>query len=116
MLKPDDIVWINDYHLMPLAKFLSERGHANKIGFFHHIPFPSLETVQALPHHREVTAALVHYDLVGLQTDNERHNFGRYLESVGGKTGSDHNVVEIKGRSVMLGAFPVGIVTQEFAR
>lgn len=116
MLKPDDIVWIHDYHLMPLAKFLRERGHANKIGFFLHIPFPSLETVQALPHHKEVTAALVHYDLVGLQTDNDRHNFGRYLESLGGKTRSDHNVVEIDGRSVMLGAFPVGIETQEFAR
>ncbi len=116
MLKPDDIVWIHDYHLMPLAKFLRESGHANKIGFFLHIPFPSLEIMQALPHHREVTAALVHYDLVGLQTDNDRHNFGRYLESLGGKAKPDYSAVEIEGRRVMLGAFPVGIETQEFAR
>ena len=25
--KPDDIVWVHDYHLIPLAKMLRERGH-----------------------------------------------------------------------------------------
>jgi trehalose 6-phosphate synthase len=116
MLKPDDVVWIHDYHLMPLAKFLRERGHGNKIGFFLHIPFPSLEIVQALPHHREVTAALIHYDLVGFQTDNDRHNFVRYLESLGGQARADHSAARIEGRELGIGAFPVGIETEEFAR
>ncbi|HEY4344686.1 MAG TPA: alpha,alpha-trehalose-phosphate synthase (UDP-forming) [Parvibaculum sp.] len=116
MLKPDDVVWIHDYHLMPLAKFLRERGHMNKIGFFLHIPFPSLEIIQALPHHREVTAALVHYDLVGLQTQNDSHNFMRYLESLGGKTQAAGSTVAVEGRKVQIGAFPVGIETAEFAR
>ena len=116
MLEPDDVVWIHDYHLMPLAKFLRERGHANKIGFFLHIPFPSLEIVQALPHHREVTAALAHYDLVGLQTENDGHNFRRYLELLGGQAPEGESAVEIEGRHVRIGAFPVGIETEDFAR
>jgi trehalose 6-phosphate synthase len=40
IVQPDDIVWVHDYHLLPLANALRDRGHQNKIGFFHHIPFP----------------------------------------------------------------------------
>ena len=40
ILRPDDIIWVHDYHLMPLAKALRERGHKNRIGFFIHMPFP----------------------------------------------------------------------------
>ncbi len=115
-LKPDDVVWIHDYHLMPLAKFLRERGHRNKIGFFLHIPFPSLEIIQALPHHREVSGALMHYDLVGLQTENDQHNFGRYLRFLGGRNMQDQNLFEIAGRRLRIDAFPVGIETEAFTR
>src|ERR1700733_1224067 len=27
VLEPDDLVWVHDYHLIPLAKALRERGH-----------------------------------------------------------------------------------------
>ena len=40
LLQPDDIIWVHDYHLIPLAKMLRDRGHRNRIGFFLHIPFP----------------------------------------------------------------------------
>lgn len=115
-IKPDDIVWVHDYHLMPLAKYLRERGHKNRIGFFLHIPFPSLEIIQALPHHREIAGALMHYDLVGLQTENDQHNFGRYLRFLGGHTLLEENLFEIAGRRVAIDAFPVGIETDDFAR
>ena len=34
LLQPDDIVWVHDYHLMPLAKALRNGGHRNRIWFF----------------------------------------------------------------------------------
>ena len=34
LLGPDDIVWVHDYHLIPLAKMLRDRGHTNRIGYF----------------------------------------------------------------------------------
>uniref|UniRef100_UPI0038F5DAF6 trehalose-6-phosphate synthase n=1 Tax=Streptomyces niveiscabiei TaxID=164115 RepID=UPI0038F5DAF6 len=40
LLKPDDIIWIHDYHLIPLAAELRRRGVTNRIGYFHHIPWP----------------------------------------------------------------------------
>jgi len=33
LLQPDDIIWVHDYHLIPLAKMLRDRGHRNRIGF-----------------------------------------------------------------------------------
>ena len=49
VLLPDDIVWVHDYQLMPLAKALRERGHENRIGFFLHVPFPPPELITAVP-------------------------------------------------------------------
>ena len=79
LLKPDDVVWVHDYHLMPLAKALRERGHKNKIGFFIHIPCPPPEILTALPNHEQLIPALCHYDLVGFQTEVDAANFSRYL-------------------------------------
>ncbi len=27
LLRPDDVIWVHDYHLIPLAKMLRDRGH-----------------------------------------------------------------------------------------
>ena len=51
VLKPDDIVWVHDYHLIPLAKALRARGLHNRIGFFLHIPLPPPEIITAMPNH-----------------------------------------------------------------
>src|SRR2546426_5213990 len=68
ILKPDDLIWVHDYHLMPLAKALRELGHRNRIGFFLHIPCPPPEMLTALPNHERLIPALCDYDLVGFQT------------------------------------------------
>ena len=78
-LTPDDVIWVHDYHLIPFAKALRERGHKNRIGFFIHIPFPPPEILTALPNHERLIPALGHYDLVGFQTEIDATNFSRYL-------------------------------------
>lgn len=42
ILLPDDIIWVHDYQLIPIAEELRQRGHANRIGFFLHVPFPEI--------------------------------------------------------------------------
>ncbi|MGZ3412070.1 MAG: trehalose-6-phosphate synthase, partial [Xanthobacteraceae bacterium] len=79
LLRPDDVIWVHDYHLIPLAKALRDRGHSNKIGFFIHIPFPPPEILTALPNHDQLIPALCHYDLVGFQTEVDSANFARYI-------------------------------------
>ncbi len=51
LLRPDDIVWIHDYHFMPLAAALRARGVRNRLGFFLHIPFPAPQVFATLPEH-----------------------------------------------------------------
>lgn len=111
-LGPDDVVWVHDYHLMPLAKVLRARGFANRIGFFLHIPMPPPEVVAAMPHHDQVLGALADYDLVGFQTETDTVNFARYIAH---QFGSSPHLGTIP-RGLRVGTFPVGIETAEFQR
>ncbi|HZF86636.1 MAG TPA: trehalose-6-phosphate synthase, partial [Burkholderiaceae bacterium] len=40
LLRDDDILWVHDYHLIPLAAELRAMGCKQRIGFFLHIPLP----------------------------------------------------------------------------
>jgi trehalose 6-phosphate synthase len=116
LIRPDDILWVHDYHLLALAKELRARGHANPIGFFLHIPFPPPDIVLTLPQHAETLGALSHYDLVGLQTEHDAGNLIRYFEQLGGSVARDRSNVEFAGRRVQIGVFPVAIRTSVYAR
>ena len=116
VLKPDDIIWVHDYHLIPLAQALQSRGLNNRIGFFLHIPLPPPEILTAMPHHDTLIPALGAYDLVGFQTDGDAANFARYLAKELG-TASHMSLTLGSGRRAMrLGTFPVGIETRQFTR
>jgi trehalose 6-phosphate synthase len=116
LLQPDDIVWVHDYHLIPLAKMLRDRGHHNRIGYFLHVPFPPPEILTALPNHEWLIPQLASYDLVGLQTDNDATNLARYLENECRLQKRGEFVYQAGERTVRLGAFPIGIETSEFSR
>ncbi len=115
LLKPDDVIWVHDYHLMPLARELRSRGFDNPIGFFLHIPCPPADLLFTIPKQEQTIGALSHYDLVGFQTENDRNNYGRYLAMTGGHQGRDGTSYAVDGRVVRIGAFPVGIETAELA-
>ncbi len=110
LIKPDDLIWVHDYHLMPLAKALRELGHKNRIGFFLHIPCPPPEILTALPHHERLLPTLCDYDLVGFQTGDDAFNFSRYLTRECGLHSRDFNF-PFGERSMRIDAFPVGIET-----
>ncbi len=116
LLKPDDVIWVHDYHLIPLARALRERGHKNKIGFFIHVPFPPPEILTALPNHERLIAALGNYDLVGLQTEIDATNLSRYLANEAGLKRIDAETFDYDGRAVRVGVFPVGVETEPLAR
>jgi trehalose 6-phosphate synthase len=115
VLEPEDLIWVHDYHLMPLAKALRERGRQNRIGFFLHIPFPPPEILTALPHHERLIPSLCEYDLVGFQTGDDAFNFSRYLTRECGLHSHDFNFTFAE-RTLRIDVFPVGIETVGFAR
>jgi trehalose 6-phosphate synthase len=115
LIEPDDILWVHDYHLIPFARELRNRGVNNRIGFFLHIPFPTPEIFNALPPHEELLEGLCDYDLLGFQTENDRLAF---LDSVSGKTrlvtngGKSHTAW---GKPFHTDVYPIGIEPDEIA-
>ena len=77
LIQPGDVVWVHDYHLIPLGAELRRRGCRNRIGFFLHIPFPTPDVFVAVPEHEWLMQCLLSYDLVGLQTRWDVSNFER---------------------------------------
>lgn len=118
LLEPDDLVWIHDYHLIPLAGLLRERGVRARLGFFLHTPFPPLELLRMLPVHRELFDAMAEYDLLGFQTTDYLRSFRDYiLHEAGGQT-NESGVTSVRGgrSSFRAGVFPIGIDVDEMAR
>jgi hypothetical protein len=79
LIEPDDIIWVHDYHLIPMARELRRMGVTNRIGFFLHIPWPAHQLVTTLPRHRPLVEALFHYDLIGFQTEESLQAFEGYV-------------------------------------
>jgi len=115
LLRPDDVIWVHDYHLMPLAKALRARGHRNRIGYFLHIPCPPPEVLTALPGHERLIPTLTEYDLVGFQTGDDAFNFTRYLTRECGLHSRDFSF-PVGDRELRVDVFPVGIETELFAK
>jgi len=108
-IRPDDLIWVHDYHLIPLAQELRRRGLTNRIGFFLHIPWPACQLMTTLPHHQALVEALFAYDLVGFQTQDWLSAFEGYVvDELGGEV-HDNGCVSAFGRTVRAGAFPIGI-------
>ena len=115
MLKPDDIIWIHDYHLIPLAAELRAMGCKQRIGFFLHIPLPPQEIMAAIPQHEWLMRSLFAFDLIGLQSNQDVQHFERYVigEAHGEALGDD--MYTAYGQTVRCSAFPIGIDVDEFA-
>ncbi|MEG3116671.1 trehalose-6-phosphate synthase [Salinicola sp. 4072] len=112
LLQGGELIWVHDYHLLPLGKELRQRGVRAPLGFFLHIPFPSYDLLRALPCHRELLEDLLYYDLVGFQTENDLHAFHAALvETFGARI--DGDIVECQGRRMRTGVYPVGIEVDE---
>ncbi len=116
ILKPDDLVWIHDYHLMLLPRLLKDRMMSVQIGFFLHIPFPSYEIFRLLPSvwRRELLDGLLGADLVGFHTYEYTQHF---LQSVLRILGHGNNIGQIllPDRTVKADTFPMGIDYERYS-
>lgn len=115
LLRADDIIWVHDYHLIPLAIELRKLGVQNRIGFYLHIPFPPWQTFIAIPEHEHLARCLAAYDLIGLQTKSDVASLIDYtVNSAFGSVLSDGRI-RLFDRLVTVGAFPIGIDVSDFA-
>jgi trehalose 6-phosphate synthase len=113
LLRIDDLIWVHDYHLIPLASELRDRGVRSPIGFFLHVPFPHYEVLRALPVHKELLQALLAYDLVGFQTEADRQAFLGAVRAVWGDGSVTPQGVIRVDRPVRAAVFPIGVDVRE---
>jgi trehalose 6-phosphate synthase len=109
---PGATVWVQDYQLQLVPAMLRARRPDLRIGFFLHIPFPPIELFMQLPQREDVIRGLLGADLVGFQTPLGAQNFLRLARS---RLGLRRRAVsiEVDGRWVRVGSFPVSIDVSE---
>jgi trehalose 6-phosphate synthase len=118
LIRPDDVIWIHDYHMIPLARDLRRRGITNRIGFFLHTPWPARQLLVTLPHHRRLVESMFSYDLIGFQTREWLDLFRDYVASEPAVRGRllPNDALEAFGRVVQAGVFPIGIDVDGFLK
>ena len=117
--QPGDVIWVHDYHLILVGKYLRELGVECRHGFFQHIPFPPPDIFEKLPWRETLLQALLGFDVIGLQTEHDRHNLEDCLQKVIPtalleRTGA-RTWVRFGDRVTTIGAFPISIDFDEFA-
>lgn len=119
-VQEDDLIWVQDYHLMGLGQALVHHGLHNKLAFFLHIPFPPPDIFCKLPWRKEVLQALLHYAVIGLQTMRDLRNFSECVQRLLPAAEQRHTPRQLRllleGRASEVGVFPIGIDYAGFAR
>ncbi|HEU4459491.1 MAG TPA: alpha,alpha-trehalose-phosphate synthase (UDP-forming) [Methylibium sp.] len=115
LLRADDVIWVHDYHLIPLAAELRALGCEQRIGFFLHIPLPPPLILAAIPAHEWLIRSLFAYDLVGLQSQADVAHFTRYVQDEAGAEDLGRDHLRAFSRQVCVRAFPIGIDVEEFS-
>lgn len=114
----DDMIWVHDYHLMLLPEMLrQEIGNKKKnikIGFFLHTPFPSSEIYRILPVRKEILEGVLSCDLIGFHTYDYARHFISSVSRIVPNVSTLPNGIKYQGRSISIGAFPIGIDVDNF--
>ena len=114
LLKPDDVIWVHDYHLIPLAADLRSAGIENPIGFFLHVPFPSYEAFRAVPGHEYLLRCMCAYDVIGFHTAGDLAAFQTCIrEPIVGAEFLDRNRIKVGDGELIADVFPIGIDVDE---
>ena len=114
LIQPDDMIWIHDYHMIPMARDLRRLGIRNRIGFFLHTPWPARQLLVTLPHHRRLVESMFDFDLIGFHTQEWSDLFTDYVVSEAQGELDGTGGLECFGRKVQTGVFPIGIDVDGF--
>jgi trehalose 6-phosphate synthase/phosphatase len=109
-IRPTDLVWVHDYHLMLLPDLIRKRFPEANVGFFLHIPFPSFEIFRMMPRswREAILRGMLGADLAGFHTFDYMQYFLRAVGRVLGiETTLNSTIVE--DRLVKAETFPLGI-------
>jgi len=108
LIQPGDIIWVQDFQLMLLPQLLRDKMPDIKIGYFHHVPFPSYEFFRVLPERAELLNGLLGADLIGFHTTDYMRHFISTVERVLHRKFT-LDKTSVGRRNIQVNAFPMGI-------
>lgn len=115
ILHKDDIVWIHDYQLLPLADMIRELRPDVKIGLFLHIPFPSYELIRLLPKYCRdiIVKSMLGADLIGFHAYEYAQHFLQTVQMISGIQHKQFFLTH-KNRNIKVDVFPISINFEKF--
>lgn len=112
-IQPSDIIWIHDYQLIYVGRYLREFGVENRLNFFLHIPFPSLDLLRRFPRKTALMEAILDYDHIGFQTAGDKRNFISCVKWLipDAKAAMRRKIstIHYNGRNILVGHYPISI-------
>ncbi|GAA1483364.1 bifunctional alpha,alpha-trehalose-phosphate synthase (UDP-forming)/trehalose-phosphatase [Brachybacterium fresconis] len=107
-------IWVHDYQLQLVPRLIREERADVRIGFFNHIPFPSVELFSQLPKRNQMLRGLLGADLIGFQRESDTQNFLAAVRKllgyhVDGQTISVPGLGAAPVREVVAQTFPISI-------
>ncbi|MDV7706349.1 trehalose-6-phosphate synthase [Acinetobacter pittii] len=109
LAQPEDLIWVHDYHFFSVARYCRELGMQNKIGFFLHIPFASLNIWHKIPVARELIQDLSQYDVIGLQTQIDQNACMQTCLNLLEAQKIQSNSISYKKRQILIKSYPIGV-------
>jgi trehalose 6-phosphate synthase/phosphatase len=115
VIRPGDVVWVQDYQLMLLPQMIRNSFPENKIGFFFHIPFPSFEIFRLLPvaWRKAIVDGILGADVVGFHTNDYVEYFLKAARLVS-ELGNKLHYINLGNRIVKVDSFPISIDFDKF--
>ncbi|MHA4740244.1 bifunctional alpha,alpha-trehalose-phosphate synthase (UDP-forming)/trehalose-phosphatase [Dyadobacter sp. MSC1_007] len=115
VIRPGDVVWVQDYQLMLLPELIRNSYPENKIGFFFHIPFPSFEIFRLLPvkWRKAIVDGILGADVVGFHTNDYVEYFLKAARLVS-EYGNKLHYINMGNRIVKVDSFPISIDFDKF--
>jgi alpha,alpha-trehalose-phosphate synthase [UDP-forming] len=108
------LVFIQDYHLALVAKFLRERRPDLQVALFWHIPWPNPEIFRVLPWKEELLEGLLATDLVGFHIRRHATNFlDTVAETLEARVDFERHAVDRGGRRTWVREFAISVDAEE---
>ncbi|MXO86901.1 trehalose-6-phosphate synthase [Altererythrobacter aurantiacus] len=115
LIEEDDLIWVHDYHFIPLGERLRAKGLKNKLAFFLHIPWPPTRLLVSLPYHERLVRTMLEYDLVGFQSEEWLESFLHFCrKELGADVDEETGRVSLGERTTIARAYPIGIDYDHF--
>ena len=109
-LRPEDLLWVHDFHLMPMCRELRRLGVTRPTGFFLHVPFATPAQWQRLAGADDLLDALLAHDVIGFQTVRDLEHFRSAVTlGKGPVVFTADGSMQLGARTIRLGVWPIGV-------